>query len=35
MAEGLSNVGIAHRLYVTEGTVEEHIGNSSSDTGYR
>lgn len=25
MAEGLSNVGIARRLWVTEGTVEKHI----------
>jgi serine/threonine-protein kinase PknK len=25
MAEGSSNVGIAHRLWVTEGTVEKHV----------
>lgn len=25
MAEGLSNAGIAHRIWVTEGTVEKHI----------
>ena len=25
MAEGRSNVGIAHRLWVTEGTVEKHV----------
>jgi DNA-binding NarL/FixJ family response regulator len=25
MAEGRSNAGIAHRLYITEGTVEKHI----------
>jgi serine/threonine-protein kinase PknK len=25
MAEGHSNVGIAHRLWVTEGTVEKHV----------
>jgi DNA-binding NarL/FixJ family response regulator len=25
MAEGLSNAGIAHRIYVTEGTVEKHV----------
>jgi DNA-binding NarL/FixJ family response regulator len=25
MAEGLSNSGIAHRLWVTEGTVEKHV----------
>jgi DNA-binding NarL/FixJ family response regulator len=25
MAEGCSNVGIAHRLWVTEGTVEKHV----------
>jgi serine/threonine-protein kinase PknK len=25
MAEGRSNVGIAHRLWVAEGTVEKHV----------
>jgi serine/threonine-protein kinase PknK len=25
MAEGRSNTGIAHRLWVTEGTVEKHV----------
>jgi serine/threonine-protein kinase PknK len=25
MAEGRSNVGIAHRLWVSEGTVEKHV----------
>jgi DNA-binding NarL/FixJ family response regulator len=25
MAEGRSNSGIAHRLWVTEGTVEKHV----------
>ena len=25
MAEGRSNIGIAHRLWVTEGTVEKHV----------
>jgi serine/threonine-protein kinase PknK len=25
MAEGCSNVGISHRLWVTEGTVEKHV----------
>jgi serine/threonine-protein kinase PknK len=25
MAEGRSNAGIAHQLWVTEGTVEKHI----------
>jgi DNA-binding NarL/FixJ family response regulator len=25
MAEGRSNVGIAHRLWVTESTVEKHV----------
>jgi DNA-binding NarL/FixJ family response regulator len=27
MAEGRSNAGIAHRLWVTEGTVEKHVRN--------
>jgi DNA-binding NarL/FixJ family response regulator len=27
MAEGLSNAGIAHRLWVTEGAVEKHVSN--------
>ena len=27
MAEGRSNVGIANRLWVTEGTVEKHVGS--------
>ena len=27
MAEGRSNTGIAHRLWVTEGTVEKHVGS--------
>jgi DNA-binding NarL/FixJ family response regulator len=27
MAEGRSNAGIAHRLWVTEGTVEKHVHN--------
>ncbi|MEZ0054282.1 DNA-binding NarL/FixJ family response regulator [Mycobacterium sp. MAA66] len=25
MAEGLSNLGIAHKIWVTEGTVEKHV----------
>jgi len=25
MAEGRSNAGIAHRLWITEGTVENHV----------
>ena len=25
MAEGLSNAGIARRIWVTEGTVEKHV----------
>ena len=27
MAEGLSNSGIAGKLWVTEGTVEKHVGS--------
>ena len=27
MAEGSSNAGIAHRLWITEGTVEKHVNN--------
>ena len=27
MAEGRSNAGVAHRLWVTEGTVEKHVRN--------
>jgi DNA-binding NarL/FixJ family response regulator len=27
MAEGRSNVGIAHRIWVTEGTVAKHVGS--------
>ncbi|HEY2667374.1 MAG TPA: response regulator transcription factor [Actinomycetota bacterium] len=27
MAEGRSNAGIAHQLWVTEGTVEKHVGS--------
>ena len=38
MAEGRSNAGIAHRLWVTEGTVEKHVRSimsklNLSDTG--
>ena len=25
MAEGMSNAGIARRIYITEGTVEKHV----------
>jgi serine/threonine-protein kinase PknK len=27
MAEGISNSGIAHRLFITEGTVEKHVNS--------
>ena len=27
MAEGNSNLGIAKRLWITEGTVEKHVNN--------
>jgi serine/threonine-protein kinase PknK len=27
MAEGLSNSGIAHRIWVTEGTVAKHVSS--------
>jgi len=27
MAEGRSNAGIAQQLFVTEGTVEKHVGS--------
>ena len=27
MAQGRSNVGIAHRLWVTESTIEKHVHN--------
>jgi DNA-binding NarL/FixJ family response regulator len=38
MAEGRSNVGIAHQLWVTEGTIEKHVRSimsklNLSDTG--
>jgi DNA-binding NarL/FixJ family response regulator len=42
MAEGASNAGIAHRIFVTEGTVEKHVRSvltkldlPASDTGHR
>jgi DNA-binding NarL/FixJ family response regulator len=28
MAEGRSNAGIAHQLWITEGTVEKHMAAS-------
>jgi serine/threonine-protein kinase PknK len=27
MAEGVSNSGIAHKLFITEGTVEKHVNS--------
>jgi DNA-binding NarL/FixJ family response regulator len=27
MAEGVSNAGIARRLFITEGTVEKHVNS--------
>jgi serine/threonine-protein kinase PknK len=38
MAEGRSNAGIAHQLFVTEGTIEKHVRSimsklNLSDTG--
>jgi DNA-binding NarL/FixJ family response regulator len=27
MAEGRSNAGIAHQLWVTEGTIEKHVSS--------
>jgi DNA-binding NarL/FixJ family response regulator len=33
MAEGLSNSGIAQRLWVTEGTVEKHVHSILSKLG--
>lgn len=42
MAEGASNAGIAHRIFITEGTVEKHVrsiltklGLPASDTDHR
>jgi serine/threonine-protein kinase PknK len=42
MAEGASNSGIAHRIFVSEGTVEKHVGSiltklelPASDTEHR
>jgi DNA-binding NarL/FixJ family response regulator len=35
MAEGRSNAGIAHRLWVTEGTVEKHVHSIMGKLGLR
>jgi DNA-binding NarL/FixJ family response regulator len=35
MAEGRSNAGIAHRLWVTEGTVEKHVHSILAKLGLR
>ena len=35
MAEGRSNSGIAHRLWVTEGTVEKHVHSILAKLGLR
>lgn len=35
MAEGRSNAGIAHRLFITEGAVEKHVRSILSKLGLR